>query len=373
MKNISLYIHIPFCQKKCYYCDFVSSPKDDDYIREYVDAVIAELELKSHYFTDYIIKTLFIGGGSPSKLMCGELTRIVDAINNFYHLSPEEFSIEVNPVSFDYNHIKEYLSLGVNRISVGIQSLDDRVLKTIGRANTALEGRSALGLATMYFKNVNADIMIGLPEQTVPSLVDTLHEVIRKKLQHISCYSLILEENTPMYKMHLEGQIKIPDSDFAANMYNVSSDILQANGYNCYEISNFAKKGYECKHNLVYWKRQEYIGIGVAAHSLFMDKRIANIENTDNYIKSIKEGRLAVAEEIQLYNEEKKEETIMLALRLEEGLDIEKFNKEFNTDFLQEYDKKIARVHDYITIQNNRLTVKPEHYYVSNSIISELI
>ncbi|NCA67681.1 MAG: radical SAM family heme chaperone HemW [Clostridia bacterium] len=335
--------------------------------------MIEELKLKAPQHRDRIIKTVFVGGGTPSRMPCGELTRIIEAVKNNYNFAVEEFSVEVNPVSFDIHHIKEYQSLGVNRISVGVQSLDDKILQSIGRAHNSKDAMTALGLATMYFDNVNADVMLGLPEQSVLSLVDTLNGLFAKRVQHISCYGLILEENTPLYRMVKSGEVKLPDEDWAVNMYNIAKDILEANGYNRYEISNFARVGYQCIHNKIYWYRDDYIGVGVAAHSLVGDIRSSNISSTSEYIETLSTGKLAVAEELVLSVEDKKTEAIMLALRCSEGLNIESFNREFNTDFLEEYSAKLSKVRQYISVDNNCLTIKPKHIYVSNSIISDLI
>ncbi len=373
MKRISLYIHIPFCIKKCFYCDFVSFTASDGEISRYVGGVIEELRLKADFFRNYEIKTIFVGGGTPSRLPVGELTRIIDAVKSRYNLNVEEFSIEVNPVSFDIHHIKEYKALGVNRISLGVQSLDDRVLAAAGRVNNSKETLAALGLAAMYFDNVNADIMIGLPQQTVLSLVDTLHELFNKKIKHISCYGLILGESTPLYKMVKYGQTIVPDEDRTVNMYNIATDILEANGYKRYEISNFAKSGYECAHNKVYWYRDNYIGIGVAAHSLVMDTRSANVESVDTYLNMLSMGKLPVFEETKLSLPDKKTEAIMLALRCADGLDINAFDEEFGTSFLKEYADRLSKVENYTVIEDNRLKIKPQNFYTSNYIIGELI
>lgn len=373
MKPLSLYIHIPFCVKKCYYCDFVSAPNTDEYISTYVDAVISELNLKSKLYADYVIKTIFVGGGTPSRMKCGELTRIIDTVHKFYNTHIDEFTVEVNPGTFDINHIKEYKSLNVNRISVGVQSFNEKELNAIGRAISPTDSMTALALAGMYFKNVNADIIIGLPYQTVQSLIDNLHKLFQKNVTHISCYGLILEQKTLLYDMVKRGEVKVPDDDSVANIYRIATDVMAANGYDRYEISNFAREGYFCKHNLVYWYRGDYLGIGVAAHSLLGSKRFANTDDTQTYIEKLSMNTLPIDEVCGLSVADKKSEAIMLALRCSEGLDILKFNNEFNSDILLEYKEKLKKLEPYLLISENKISIKPEFLYVSNSIISDLM
>lgn len=373
MKSIALYIHIPFCVGKCIYCDFVSAVASDEVIERYTDAVCAELRGKAKYFENRVIKTLYVGGGTPTRMRSGELTKIIETVNKFYHVSIDEFTVEANPVTFDKAHAEEYMKIGVNRISLGVQSLNARVINTIKRMAKPEDAIKAVELAKSYFNNVSADVMLGLPYQTVPSLVDTLKELIKRDLTHISAYGLILSEKTALFNMVKSGAIKLPDEDQSVAMYDIASDILSANGYACYEISNFAIKGYECKHNLVYWYRGDYIGVGTAAHSLVGSVRSSNIEDTEKYISMLNAGRMPIAEEIRLTIADKKTESIMLALRCAEGLDIFAFDNEFDTDFVKEYASNLSKVGRYVEIKNNRLKILPDYYYVSNSIIAELI
>ncbi len=373
MKNIALYIHIPFCVGKCVYCDFVSGPASDEVISRYVGAVIKEIKQKSIAFKNCLINTIYVGGGTPSRMPVGELTRIMNAVYQNYNLNIEEFTVEANPITFDKDHANEYAELGVNRISLGVQTLDSRVAECLRRPAKPADAIDAIQLAKTYFHNVNADIILGLPYQTLPSLVDTLNELIRNQVTHISAYGLILSESTPLYGMVKSGAVKLPDEDQAVDMYDLAADILISNGYNRYEISNFAFKGYECKHNIAYWRRVNYVGIGVAAHSLIDDVRSANVENTEQYIKMVDYGMLPVAEKVTLNEEDKKAEAVMLALRCDVGLDIAAFNEEFDTDFLKEYEQRLKNICNFVEVRNGCLRIQPEYIYVSNSIISELI
>ena len=285
MKELGLYIHIPFCKQKCYYCDFVSYAKNEKFFERYIEALLEEM---NNFFdnNDTEIKTIYIGGGTPSIIDA----KYIEKIMNFFKekdllKKTKEITIEVNPGTVDEEKIKCYKKAGINRLSIGLQSTDDNMLKKIGRIHCYKDFLNTYKFAKEAgFDNINVDIMIGLPEQKNSNVKNTLEKIINLEPEppkHISVYSLIVEENTPIEKMINDGTLELPDEENERNMYWYVKNFLELNGYNHYEISNFAKDGYESIHNSDCWKQKEYIGFGVAAHSFINDVRFGNTSNLD--------------------------------------------------------------------------------------------
>lgn len=375
MKNLSLYIHIPFCCSKCKYCDFVSFVCPDK-MPEYVDALIKEIEIYGKRTKDCVIKTIYLGGGTPSVLPLGFIKNIMNAIKtNFTILNNCEISIELNPNSVDENKLKEYKNCGINRISIGAQSVNDELLKVVGRAHTSLQFEMTLELVKEYFNNINVDVMIGLPNQTKKDVCKILEFLFLKDITHISFYSLILEEGTPLFKMVQDGDVKLPSEDFVVELYDFGVKKMLKNNFLRYEVSNFAKSGWECKHNLRYWGMEEYLGLGVSAHSFFEGNRFFNVSSLEGYIKSIAKNKLPISDCEKPTTEQLKQETIMLGLRTREGIAIERFNKEFNCDFLKEKQDVIDGLmqQNLIEIKDGKLRVKDEAMYVMDSIVLKLV
>ena len=366
----SLYIHIPFCQQKCYYCDFCSFVCSDDTQQKYVDKLIEEIKFKG---TKEQLKSVFIGGGTPSCLSENLIAKIMTAVSTYFEINETtEITIECNPNSLNEQKLKAYRCAGINRLSLGVQSLNDTILKTIGRIHTCKEFYNIAPLIQKYFSNFNFDIMIGLPNQTNFDVVDTIKKLMQFSPTHISMYSLILEENTKLFNQVQNNEIKLPLNDDVVDQYIIGLNTLKEFGFYRYEISNFCKKGYESKHNLNYWECGEYYGVGVSAHSYLNNERFSNTNNLIDYT-NCKNFEPIFKE--KLTSKELIEERIMLGLRTEKGLNIYRLKQDLNYDILKEKGDVIQNLLDnkFVKIEENHLKICEDKFYVSNSIIEKLI
>lgn len=328
-KEIGIYVHIPFCKKKCYYCDFVSYSNKETKIEEYIEAVKKEIEsqkIKSE------ITTIYIGGGTPSFISSEYIKEIIDEIQKKNVSEKAEITIEVNPGTVTIEKLKEYKDCGINRLSIGLQSTQDKLLKQIGRVHNFEQFLETYKMAReVGFENINVDLMLGLPNQRIKDLKESLETVMELQPEHISVYSLIIEDGTPIANKIEKGELKLPEEDAERNMYWYVKNTLELNGYKHYEISNFAKKGYESKHNINCWKQNEYIGIGVAAHSYRDVVRYSNTENIGEYIRNVSKDnfeRNRIIHEIQKEDDIKKE-YMLLGLRQIDGVKISEFKEKF--------------------------------------------
>ena len=354
MNEVNLYIHIPFCKKKCFYCDFISYPNKDDYIEEYIDTVIKEYS--NYKAEEYIIKTVYIGGGTPSYIDSKYIVKLLKEINLE---KADEITIEINPGTVTKEKLINYKNSGINRLSIGLQATQDTLLKEIGRIHTYNEFLNTYNMARdIGFKNINIDLMLGLPKQTLEDIIRSVKKIIELKPEHISIYSLILEEGTKMYDMVNKQKCTLPKEDEEREMYWAVKNILEKNGYNHYEISNFAKNGYYSKHNIDCWNQKEYIGIGVAAHSYLNNRRYSNLGNIEEYIKKYNDKEI---HEIQDKISQEKEYMI-LGLRKLEGVYISEFELKFNENpiylFRNELNKLVNLELIEIDLNNIRLTDK---------------
>lgn len=334
MKELGIYVHIPFCKSKCYYCDFKSFSNIENKEKEYIDCLVKEIESKNwnEINKKYEVTTIYIGGGTPSYINCRQIERILQTIKNNTKLKTPEITIEVNPGTINEEKLITYKNAGINRLSIGLQSTNNNLLKQIGRIHTYEEFFSTYQLAKKVgFDNINVDLMLGLPNQTIEDLKQSIESVIKLKPNHISVYSLILEEGTKLYDLVENGEVELPDEELERQMYWYVKDKLELNGYNHYEISNFSKIKKESKHNLNCWNQKEYLGFGLAAHSYFENKRFSNIVNIEKYIRNINENKLE--KNIELHEvqsiEEQKKEYMLLGLRKIEGVSISKFKEKF--------------------------------------------
>ncbi len=326
-----LYIHIPFCIRKCRYCDFPSYTGMENLFDEYIDALIKEAK----QYKGEKIDTVFIGGGTPSILSCEQIKHLLQGIKEVFEFSENlEFSCEANPGTLTEEKLEALKEGGVNRLSLGVQSFCDRELEIIGRIHDSRCAVEAVELSKKYFDNINVDIMTALPYQTMESLEKTLDTAISLGVSHISCYSLILEEGTELEKMVQKGQVTLSDDEDDRQMYDFLCDKLEKAGYEHYEISNFAKKGAPCRHNLKYWNTEEYIGLGAAAHSFVGNKRFANTSSVREYILNPMEK----AEETELSLSDKMGEYCMMSLRTDDGINEAEFEKRFGKSFCEVYE-----------------------------------
>lgn len=343
MKQIGLYVHVPFCVRKCGYCDFYSIKWDQVREKNYVDALLREARSYREEGAALNVDTIFIGGGTPSVLTLDSTESVLKGIYDIYHVDDHaEVTIELNPNSITQERLQKYLQWGINRLSIGIQSMDDGILKKIGRLHSAREACEAVEMARRTgFDNINSDIMFNIPGQTAENILSTIDRTIDTGVKHISFYSLKLEEGTPMYNQERDRLISMPDEDEERRMYYAGREAMEQHGFRQYEISNFALPGYECRHNLKYWRQQEYIGLGPAAHSFTGNERYGNAPDLELYCQGGAASR-------QVYEiMDKKEmmfEYVMLNLRLTTGIRKENFLRKFGVSFDTVYGSKTAEL-----------------------------
>ena len=371
VKPVGLYVHVPFCVKKCDYCDFCSFISVDFPERsEYIEALCREID--GYAERKITLDTIFFGGGTPSLLSGGDFAKIVEHIRSSFTLSDRvEFTIEANPKTLTKENLTAYISAGVNRVSLGLQSANKAELSALGRIHTYEEFLESYELLRECgIENINVDLMYGIPEQTNDSFLSTLNKVSALSPEHISVYGLILEDGTPLYKSI--DSYRMPTEDEECDMYYLAADFLRERGYLHYEISNYAKAGLECRHNLKYWHCEEYIGVGLAAHSYFDGKRFGNTTDPYAYLDS-KCGIITTEEAVDC--DSAAYEFVMLGLRLHDGFSLSEYKALFGKDFLHGREQKIARFvgAGYITQSNGRIALTEKGFYVSNSILNELI
>lgn len=365
MKELGIYVHIPFCKQRCYYCDFISYANQEMRIKPYIEALKKEIEERSKEETGKI-STIYIGGGTPSFIQENHIEEIINTIKQYYEVGKEaEITIEVNPGTVDEAKLEAYQKVGINRLSIGLQSTKNHLLKEIGRIHTYEDFLNCYQLARKVgFKNINVDLMLGLPNQTLQEVEESLQEVISLNPEHISFYSLIIEENTKMEKMIEEKLLTLPSEELERKMYWRAKRKLEKNGYLHYEISNFAKKGYLSKHNTNCWKQKEYLGFGIAAHSYQNNKRYCNTNSIEEYCKNIEKRDFKENQticEIQT-KEEKRKEYMLLGLRMIEGIDIQEFKNKFIENplylFHQELEKLVKEELVEVDLNQIKLTEK---------------
>ncbi|PKM40696.1 MAG: coproporphyrinogen III oxidase [Firmicutes bacterium HGW-Firmicutes-9] len=337
-----IYLHIPFCVRKCAYCDFVSFA-EGSVPQSYVDALLTELELVARGGSyPAAFDTVFFGGGTPSLLSGEQMQQIMRGLKERFDIRESaEISMESNPGTTTPEKLAAYRAAGINRLSIGLQSTHDVLLKSVGRIHTFEQFLSTLQSARKAcFTNINVDLMHGLPNQTVDQYLDSIKTVCDLGVQHISAYSLILEEHTPLFDCVERGEVKPPDEDLVADMQDAGIDLLEQRGYHRYEISNFAQDGYVCRHNLNYWHNGEYLGFGIAAHGVVRDRkwtRYANASTLDEYMRLLSRGKRPLAETIRLAPRDEMFECVMLGFRLIRGIDRATFLARFGLDIVEAY------------------------------------
>jgi oxygen-independent coproporphyrinogen-3 oxidase len=370
-ENIGIYIHIPFCKKKCFYCDFVSYENKENLIQEYIDAVCLEILQNAEILSEYNISTIYFGGGTPSLIKAEYIEKILNTLKLFVTDEKEikEITIEINPNSASLDKLEKYYNLGINRLSIGLQSTHDKILRNIGRLHTFNDFKEVLKNANAVgFKNISVDLIYPLPGLNLSGFKETLNSVIKLKdefnIKHISVYNLEVHENTRLDFLLKEGFVSLCNEDEEYKMREELNKRLQDNGFAKYEISNYAYPGFESKHNLCYWNQEKYIGFGVNASSFFNLKRYKNTSNIDKYIDGIKNNKNIVVETEELDKLSLMKEYIILKLRLSKGVEISEFKQKFGTDIFDifntefNYLKKDNLVN--ITSKNISLTSRGE-------------
>ena len=388
-KQIGLYIHIPFCKQKCSYCDFCSYANKESFIKRYIQCVLKEvnpgtvtkeiIEVGNNNKIDFengkddlfLVKTIYIGGGTPSLIDSKYIVQIIEDIKlNFEIDEKAEITIEVNPGTVTLEKLEDYKRAGINRLSIGLQSTHEHLLKEIGRIHTYLDFLDTFRFAREAgFENINVDLMIGLPNQTLEEVKDSIEEIVSMEPEHISVYSLILEENTPLFKKVEEG-LELPNEDLERKMYWAVKQTLEQNNYIHYEISNFAKKGYESKHNLDCWNQKEYIGFGVAAHSYTNGIRYSNIKN---YEEDKTEENLVFHEKQDMETMQK--EYMLLGLRKIDGVSIQEFKIKFVANPVFLYHDKLEKLvnEELVEIDGDQIKLTNKGLDLANIVWEEFV
>nr|WP_010239545.1 radical SAM family heme chaperone HemW [Clostridium arbusti] len=370
MKETALYIHIPFCKQKCLYCDFPSFANSEGLMERYIEALCKEIKS----VCNKKVSTIFIGGGTPTYLNLDALEKLKKSLEILDLSKNIEFTIEGNPGTFTKEKLKILKDMGVNRLSIGLQAAQDKLLKKLGRIHDFNSFIDSYNMArSMGFKNINIDLMFGLPDQTIEMWKYTLETIVRLNPEHLSCYSLILEEGTPFFNLYSEKDL--PSEDIVSEMYSITKDFLNSKGYFQYEISNFSKQNLECKHNLVYWNLKNYIGIGSGAHSYYNGIRYRNETDVQKYVEKVMGYGNAIVESYENTKEDNIEEFMFLGLRKINGISIKEFKRRFGKDIFLVYGNIIKKYEceNMIIIKEDRLYLSSRGIEISNYILSDFI
>ena len=380
-KPLGVYVHIPFCIRKCNYCDFLSAPADDATKKSYVDALCRELEGYRELTKEYQVETVYFGGGTPSVLPVEYIRQVLDTIQKNFTIDMEraELTLEVNPGTVTKDKLEEYKKLGINRLSIGVQSAKEEELKLLGRIHSFADAKNVVYWAREAgFQNLSLDVISALPGQSFESYQETLEEILKLQPEHISSYSLIIEEKTPFYELYGEGKEKeseLPEEETDRAMYVYTKERLKESGYERYEISNYAKAGFESRHNSSYWTGKEYIGAGLGASSLFTNARYHNETDLLTYIKEVEEGKDIRREIERLVESEVMEEFMILGLRRMCGVSREEFQKRFGKPMETVYGSALQKLkkNGLITVEGDRVALTELGIDVSNQVFIEFI
>ncbi len=383
MSDLSIYIHYPFCLSKCPYCDFnsykLSSLDEENFLRAY----LGELDYYGRFFKDRKIKTIFFGGGTPSLISINFLENIFKKINDIWNIDNNiEISMEANPTTFEINKFKEFKNLGINRLSIGVQSFNDEILKFFGRIHSVEEAKKAIDIASkVFFDKYSIDLIYARPNQKLNDWLKELEEAIRFSPFHISLYQLIVEEGTKFF----EDKIEELEENKAAEMYKTTNEFLESNDIFLYEVSNYAKKGYECKHNLNYWNSGEWVGIGAGAHGRLcfnndfingykLRTDIENIKNPIKWQKQVLEKGYGFEIKENLTKDEFIEEILLMGLRMRNGISINNVKKYLKIDDLREIlNKNYKNIEKYLNISGENISVKLEYFEVLDYIVKNIL
>ncbi len=365
-----IYIHVPFCRHKCSYCDFVSFPDKIDYAEAYMACLYKELKMRGEELKKYEFDTVYFGGGTPSYIPPKLILGAMNQIRKCFHLKENaEITLELNPGTIGEAKVKTYLEAGINRFSIGLQTAIDEQLSDLGRIHNARDYVFATKL--LEGQNFSTDVMLGLKNQTKEDVRKTIELAVACGSKHISMYALTVEDGTPIYTDYLNGELL--DGDEVAEMYEYGRALLEEKGFKRYEVSNFAIPGYESKHNLNYWKRGEYIGVGVSASSFMCGRRFTNSFDLDEYMKCLISGFFPVVSNEEVTKKEAKFEFVMLALRTTDGLSMQEYKNTFGVSLAEDFPNALKKSVNYLQLDGDRLTIKEEYLYVQNSILMPFI
>lgn len=387
-RKLGLYIHIPFCIKKCSYCDFLSFPATPQVREQYVNQLTKELEVRSASFRNFSVDTVFLGGGTPSVLEERQIAQIMEALQTNFSIEKEaEITMEMNPGTVDSNKLSVYRNVGINRVSFGVQSLQEKELQLLGRIHTVQQFYENYDAARKTgFENINIDLMSALPNQTLEDVRKNIEAAVKLAPEHISCYGLIIEEGTLFYQMYEEQEKRrqageerlsdtLPTEELEREMYQWISEFLEKHGYVHYEISNYAKPGRECKHNLKYWERKEYLGVGLGAASFVGETRFSNIKNMETYLKAniTEDTQMLQSEKEKIQQTEAMEEFMFLGLRKMQGISKREFYENFGKEYMQVYGKVHEKLVRQGLLENagDRVHLSKQGIDVSNYVMGE--
>lgn len=374
-ERVSIYVHIPFCAKRCAYCDFNTYAWRGSIVRDTLEAI--RLSIESTEEPNIVVPTIFFGGGTPSFPDPELVVRILDAIRARFRMLPDaEISIEVNPGTVDRARYSLLRQAGFNRLSMGVQAFDDGLLKSLGRIHTTDEAlRSYETARGAGFEDINIDLMFALPNQTPRQWQETLRTAVRLQPEHISCYALTIEPGTPFHRMHQQGLLNLPDEDTDLRMYQYTIRALTRAGYEHYEISNFAKPGYRCRHNMVYWQNEEYLGFGPGAVSYRHGVRWKTISNPRRYVQAVRSSASLVEEEERLGADASLGETLMLMLRLRDGVDVQAVEQRYGVNLIQRYAQQIDKLRRLrlLEVTPERWRVTAKGLPIANTVCAEFL
>lgn len=374
-----LYIHVPFCLKKCKYCDFISYPYRQEDVSAYLEGLMREMEIRasSPPVQGRKINTVYIGGGTPTCLPAAYLEKIVQSCFKYFNTEDgAEITVEANPGTVNDYLLSCLINLGVNRLSLGVQSCREDELLLLGRIHSFRQAEESFLLAREAgFKNIGVDLIFGIPGQSTESWLMCLESILSLEPEHISAYGLQIEVGTPLYRDVRRGEIKPCGEEEELEMFEQATRVLTGHGFEHYEISNYALPGKRCRHNLIYWHNQEYLGLGPAAHSYLEGFRYANEKELDAYLKALNRGDLPVALKEEIDRETEMAETVFLGLRLIEGLDLDRFYRRFGCSLQDIYSEQLSRLIEYglVEIKENHLRLTRRGLPVANQVFMEFL
>ena len=365
-----IYIHVPFCRHKCTYCDFVSYPDKINYAESYMACLYKELKMRGEELKSYVFDSVYFGGGTPSYIPPKLIAGAMKQIRTCFQLTEDaEITLELNPGTISEGKIKTYKEAGINRFSIGLQTAIDEQLEDLGRIHNVRDYVYATKL--LEGENFSTDVMLGLKNQTKEDVRKTIELAHACGSKHISMYALTVEDGTPIYTDYLNGEL--PDSDEVAELYAYGYSLLKEKGYVRYEVSNFAQEGYEGKHNINYWKRGEYIGVGVSASSFMCGQRFTNTFDLDEYMKCIISGFYPAVTSEQVDEKDAKFEYVMLALRTAKGLSLKGYEETFGNPIADDFPNALKKTVKYLDLVDGNLKIKDEYLYVQNSILVDFM
>ena len=375
MKTAGIYLHIPFCTVKCIYCDFYSIETGDNSISRFINSLVKEINEYEIESNDWLFNSMFFGGGTPSLLKAKHIETILEALNKKYDISNiKEITVEVNPGEASLESLKDFRTLGINRISIGVQSLEPNLLKFLNRIHstdqifeTYNNSRSA------GFENINCDLIYSIPGQSWEVWEKNLNAIINLNPNHISAYTLTLEKGTDLYRMVKDKKVTMPQDSQTAEWFLKTNEILNAKDYQCYEISNFAKENFKCEHNLNYWRIHPYLAFGPSAHGFDGNKRWNNIRSLDHYLKQIESGNSPISMVEALTKKDLSNELIGFGLRMDEGINLKNIPNQFLDKFNKNLKKSLKKWDNCIDIKNNRISLSHTGMIYSDAIAVDLM